>query len=94
MIHEFCIRPCPSGFGEYQCGEPMDSQFDCEEDLVKFLEDEGFAELGSQRFLDLENDDLDISGQIYNQPDRVFVRVDDENPPEYYGFSIESPSVV
>lgn len=97
MILEYSISRSPEGFEEYLSGTPMVSMFDSEECLVDLLTlEEGFVELRSDAFWDEYPDDeypdLDITGLVLNEPDRVFVRLRSDGVPEYYGFTVVADS--
>jgi hypothetical protein len=88
MLLEFAISHSPEGFEEYLPNTPIPSMFDSEESLVEHLTlEEGFVELGSDAFFDEYPDDeypnLDITGLVLNEPDRVFVRLRSDGVPGY-----------
>lgn len=83
IFTEVTIYPCASGFGIYQRGElstGSETSYAFESDLLEIIRQNSdeVAEIGeaitSPAFLALGVQD--IRGKIYNQPDKVFARID------------------
>lgn len=83
LVTYFSIKPCASGFGEYEAVADIDDVHD-DADLLNGCEGEVY-ELGSDDCPDWVED---IRGKIHNEPEQVFVeRSNDQQNVHYFGFS-------
>jgi hypothetical protein len=78
LVQEVSIKPCSSGFGEYEVGE-MGEVIDVS-DILNEVEGEVY-ELGVSALPDSVSD---IRGLIHNEPSRVFCLVNGDRV-QYFG---------
>lgn len=89
MFHDALIRPCPSGFGEFeQCAADLGDGWEDEDDLLAEcranIEAEGVSELYELGVDELPEGLEDIRGRIRNQDGRIFGWLDEEDLPRYF----------
>ena len=83
LVTCFSIKPCASGFGEYEAVPDLNTIQD-DSDLLNGVAGELY-ELGSEDTPDWVED---IRGRIHNEPEHVFVeRSNDEQNIHYFGYS-------
>ena len=83
LTQYFSIKPCASGFGQYEAIADFDSIQD-DADVLNGCDGKVY-QLGSE---DCPNWVEDIRGNIYNEPEMIFVeRSNDQERIRYFGLS-------
>jgi hypothetical protein len=83
LVNYYSIKPCASGFGEYDAVIDADDIYD-DADILNGCAGEVY-ELGAE---DLPEWVEDIRGKIHNEPEKVFVeRSNDKVTVHYFGMS-------